>query len=65
MPTLAEKKKNKSVNTLLMLFMFLVVAAILTHTIPSGSFEREVINDREYVIAGSYTAGGGQSIGLF
>ena len=65
MPTLAEKKKNKSVNTLLMLFMFLVVAAILTHIIPSGSFEREVINDREYVIAGSYTAGGGQSIGFF
>lgn len=65
MPNLAEKKKNKSVNTMVMLFLFLIGFAILTHIIPSGSYVRENINGRDYVIPNSYTQGGGQSIGFF
>lgn len=65
MPELMQQKKKKSINTMCMMFLFLVAFAILTHIIPSGSFVREEINGRSYVIPGSYTAGGGQSIGFF
>ena len=59
-----EKKQHKTQNTLVMLFMFLVAFAILTYIIPSGSFERETVDGKEYIIPGSYTEGGGETIGL-
>lgn len=60
-----KNKKKGSINTIVLLFIFLVIVAIATHFIPSGSFAREVVNGRNCVVPGSYAVTEGKSIGIF
>lgn len=60
-----QPRKRKPLNTLFMLFFLLVIFSVATHFIPSGAFEREVIDGRSLVIPGTYAPSTGESIGIF
>ncbi|MEG0873678.1 MAG: YfcC family protein, partial [Clostridia bacterium] len=49
-----KKKKFTMPNTLTIIFLLIIVMAILTWIVPSGSFEREDVNGRMVVVAGTY-----------
>ncbi|MGL5753737.1 MAG: YfcC family protein [Paraclostridium sp.] len=49
-----KKKKIIMPNTLTIIFLLIVVMAILTWIVPSGSFEREDVDNRLVVVAGTY-----------
>ncbi len=49
-----RKRKFTMPNTLTIIFLLIVVMAILTWIVPSGSFEREDIEGRMVVVAGTY-----------
>ena len=48
--------KLKSPNTYALIASMLVIVAILTWILPSGNFDREIIDGRELVVNGSYHA---------
>jgi len=47
-------EKLKSPNTYFILFSLIILTTIFTWIIPSGQFNREVVNGREVVVSGSY-----------
>ncbi|MDJ0760145.1 MAG: TIGR00366 family protein [Woeseiaceae bacterium] len=52
-------KSRWSIDSLVLIFSFIVVAQLLSYVLPQGSFDREPYPDnpaREMVVAGSYTA---------
>ncbi|WP_270646841.1 YfcC family protein [Paeniclostridium hominis] len=49
-----RKRKFTMPNTLTIIFLLIVVMALLTWIVPSGSFEREDIEGRMVVVAGTY-----------
>lgn len=49
-----RKKKFTMPHTLTIIFLLIVVMAVLTWIVPSGSFEREDIEGRMVVVAGTY-----------
>ncbi|MRG85000.1 YfcC family protein [Salinibacillus xinjiangensis] len=54
-PNAKKKKKRQLPDAYVILFGFLVLAAILTYIIPAGSFEREPTdNGKSVIIPGSY-----------
>ena len=51
-------KSRWSIDSLVLIFSFIVVAQLLSYVVPQGSFDREPYPDnpaREMVVAGSYT----------
>jgi len=50
----SEPKQVKGINTFLLLFLVLVVAAIFSYILPAGQFERHLVDGRNIVIPGSY-----------
>ena len=48
-----RKRKFTMPNTLTIIFLLIVVMALLTWIVPSGSFEREDIEGRMVVVAGT------------
>ena len=46
---MSSEKKQKSLNTLAFLFCILIVFAVLTHVIPSGVYQREMVDGRSVV----------------
>ncbi|MEG0856854.1 MAG: YfcC family protein [Terrisporobacter sp.] len=49
-----RKRKFTMPNTLSIIFLLIVVMAVLTWIVPSGSFERQEIDERMVVVAGTY-----------
>ena len=52
-------KSRWSIDSLVLIFSFIIVAQLLSYVVPQGNFDREPYPDnpaREMVIAGSYTA---------
>ncbi|WP_297134116.1 YfcC family protein [Terrisporobacter sp.] len=49
-----RKRKFTMPNTLTIIFLLIIVMAVLTWIVPSGSFEREDIEGRMVVVAGTY-----------
>ncbi len=49
-----SKFKFKLPNTLVLIYSFVVLMAILTWIIPSGEFNRELLNGKEIIIDGSF-----------
>ena len=49
-----RKRKFTMPSTLTIIFLLIIVMAVLTWIVPSGSFEREDINGRMVVVAGTY-----------
>lgn len=49
-----KKKKFTMPNTLTIIFLLIIVMAILTWIVPSGSFERADVDGRMVVVAGTY-----------
>ena len=52
-------KSRWSIDSLVLIFSFIIVAQLLSYVVPQGSFDREPYPDnpaREMVVAGSYTA---------
>ena len=52
-------------DPMVLIFAVLVVAAILTHLVPSGTFEREVIEGQTRVVPGSYHEAPGDAASFF
>lgn len=50
-----EKKQKKSLNSVALMFIMIVVIALLTYIIPSGSYTREVVNGKSVVDPTSFT----------
>jgi uncharacterized ion transporter superfamily protein YfcC len=48
------KKRFRSPNTYILIFSIIVITAILTYLIPSGQYQRTILNGREIVVAESY-----------
>ncbi|NIP44712.1 MAG: hypothetical protein GWN61_25955, partial [candidate division Zixibacteria bacterium] len=46
--------KNTFIQSIIILAVLMILAGILTIFIPSGSYERSVIDGREIIIPGSY-----------
>ncbi len=67
MTILKDKKKwyNYIPHPVVMLFGILVLAAILTHILPAGLYEREVFGERTRVIPGSYHTVASTPVGFF
>lgn len=53
-PKSAEPKQVKGVNVYVLLFSVLVVAAIFSYILPAGQFERQIVDDRNIVVPGTY-----------
>ena len=47
-------KKFKVPDPMVLIFGVLVMSAIVTHILPSGTFEREEVNGQTRVVPGSY-----------
>lgn len=52
-------------HPMVMLFIILVLAAVLTHILPAGVYEREVFGERTRVIPGSYHEVEASPVGFF
>lgn len=53
---LSKKWYQKIPHPIVMLFAIIVLTAILSHIIPAGAFDRELIDGRQRVVPGSYKA---------
>lgn len=60
-----NKKERKPLNSMVLLFIILVVIAVLTHFIPAGSYERVMQDGREVVVADSFSFINGNGASLF
>ena len=67
MTILKDRKRwyNYIPHPVIMLFGILVLAAILTHLLPAGLYEREVFGERTRVIPGSYHTVTSTPVGFF
>ena len=59
------KKERKPINSIVLLFIILIIVAVLTHIIPAGSYERVVQGGREVVVADSFSVTEGNGASLF
>ncbi|WP_102338196.1 YfcC family protein [Collinsella provencensis] len=50
-----KKRKFTVPHVYTIIFILMVVFAVLTWVVPSGSFDRELVNGREVTVAGTYT----------
>jgi len=53
---MTEKKQSWSIDSLVLIFSFIVLAQLLTYVVPQGTFERAAQDGHQLVVAGSYTA---------
>jgi uncharacterized ion transporter superfamily protein YfcC len=51
-------------HPVVMLFMIMILAAVLTHLLPAGSYEREWVDGRQRVVPGSYHEIASSPVGL-
>lgn len=49
-----SNKNKKGINAFLILFSVIIIATLATYVVTPGTFEREVINGKTFVIANSY-----------
>jgi len=54
--------KRTFISTAVMLFCVMVMAFILTQTVPIGEYQRDIIDGREIVVAGSYVQTDGERL---
>ncbi|MBE1556549.1 YfcC family protein [Sporosarcina limicola] len=50
-----EKKKFTIPHTYAIIFFIVILAMVATYLVPAGEYERELVNDKQVVIANSYT----------
>ena len=60
-----EKKQRKPLNSVALMFIMIVVIALLTYVIPSGSYAREVVDGRNIVNPESFEYTDSANISLF
>ncbi|MCP3026587.1 YfcC family protein [Halobacillus sp. A5] len=59
-----KQRKWEMPDTYVILFLVLLLAVIATYLIPSGSFEREMVDEVERVIPNTYSQTDGAALGL-
>ncbi|MGE8018474.1 YfcC family protein [Peribacillus frigoritolerans] len=59
-----KHKERKGLNTFVLLFIIVIIAAILTYIVPAGSFERAEENGRTIVQAGTFEYIDSSPVGL-
>ena len=57
--------KRTFISTAVMLFCVMVVAFILTQTVPIGDYQREFVDGREVIVAGSYVQTDGERLPIW
>ncbi|WP_037986105.1 YfcC family protein [Thalassobacillus devorans] len=62
--SIKNKKKWEMPDTYVILFLVLILAVIATYIVPSGSFEREVVDGVERVVPGTYASVEGNPTGF-
>lgn len=62
---MTEEKKSKSINSLALLFIIIIVAVILSNIIPSGTFERIEVDGRMEVDPDSFQFVEKERLGVF
>ncbi|WP_095742946.1 YfcC family protein [Sediminibacillus massiliensis] len=63
-PEKHPKRKWEMPDTYVILFLVLLAAAVATYFVPAGSFEREVVDDVERVIPGTFSEVDGSAAGF-
>ena len=56
---------RRALICLVLLVGCVILATIATHLLPAGAFEREVIDGREMVVAGTFHSVEATPVGLF
>lgn len=49
-----SSKKKRGINVFVLLFSIIIIFSILSYVLPAGEYQREMVNDREVVVQGSY-----------